>query len=79
VEICEQIARSQLGRVLVVEPHIRQLPAVLQSLGCELVGIGEALEDANVVVMLVDHKQFKGISRVELNMKAVVDTRGMVS
>jgi UDP-N-acetyl-D-mannosaminuronic acid dehydrogenase len=36
------------------------------------------LENANVVVILVDHKEFKTIPKTSLNTKVVVDTRGIL-
>ncbi len=40
-----------------------------------LVKLDEALEKANTIVGLVDHKEFKTISANTLNTKVVIDTR----
>ncbi|MDR5754853.1 MULTISPECIES: UDP-N-acetyl-D-mannosamine dehydrogenase [unclassified Caballeronia] len=75
------IARSMLndgfGRLLVVEPHINELPACLE--GGELVTAREALERADIVVLLVDHAQFTSIDTDRLQSKVVFDTRGLWS
>lgn len=61
---------------LVVEPHIDVLPDPLNGIGVELVGLSEAVERADVVVLLVDHRQFKELDRARLAGKRVIDTRG---
>jgi UDP-N-acetyl-D-mannosaminuronate dehydrogenase len=42
-----------------------------------LVGLEEALERANVVLVLTDHKQFRRIDREVLHEKMLIDTRGI--
>lgn len=61
---------------LVVEPHIDVLPDPLNGIGVELVGLSEAVERADVVVLLVDHREFKELDRARLAGKRVIDTRG---
>jgi len=78
LDIVEALAVKRIGEVLVVEPNIQALPGSLVDLGCELVSLENALERANTVVVLVDHREFKGMDRTLLNMKAVVDTRGVI-
>jgi UDP-N-acetyl-D-mannosaminuronic acid dehydrogenase len=69
---------AETGRVLVVEPHIENLPDELRGLSrVALAGLEEALAAADVVVALADHRAFKEIDRERLAGKAVVDTRGM--
>ena len=66
------------GRLLVVEPHVETLPAVLA--GRENVSLaerGEALAAADIVLGLVDHRAFADLSHDALGEKIVIDTRGM--
>lgn len=65
VDIVRMVAQAQLGQVLVVEPHISALPASLADLGAELVGLDKARAAADIVVLLVDHDAFKGVSHSE--------------
>ncbi|MBU5195307.1 UDP binding domain-containing protein, partial [Vibrio cholerae] len=58
MEIAELIAQWHSGETLVVEPNIHQLPKKLTGL-CTLAQLDEALATADVLVMLVDHSQFK--------------------
>jgi UDP-N-acetyl-D-mannosaminuronic acid dehydrogenase len=77
LEVTAAIARRRRHRVLVVEPHVDALPATLAGQpGVELTDLDTALDRADVVLLLVDHAQFKAIDRARLAGKAVIDTRG---
>jgi UDP-N-acetyl-D-mannosaminuronic acid dehydrogenase len=77
VDIALKLAQADIGKVLAVEPNISSLPPKLQEAGIELASIESALKEANVLVVLVDHKPFKMITRNDINTKVVVDTRGL--
>lgn len=79
LEITEHLAERQLtDRLLVVEPYVDVLPPELSGRnGVELVGLDSALAAADVVVLLVDHQQFKAVPRQALADKLVIDTRGL--
>lgn len=77
VSITAQLAQENPARqFLVVEPNIRALPDALATVpNVRLVSIEEAVRDAEVAVLLVDHRQF---TDVDLNANtAVIDTRGI--
>ncbi|HAY86410.1 MAG TPA: UDP-N-acetyl-D-mannosamine dehydrogenase, partial [Micrococcus luteus] len=62
--------------VLVVEPHVTELPAALQGKdNVRLVAVDEALEAADIVVLLVDHSAFADLGD-RVADKRVIDTRG---
>ncbi len=77
LDITQQILAQGIGEVLVVEPNIKTLPKALAEKGGLLVKLDEALEKANTIVALVDHKEFRNISANTLNSKVVIDTRGI--
>ena len=77
VTIVATIAARYLGTVLVVEPHVSELPTSLQGGGAKLVDLDTALERADIVVGLVDHDEFKRLRPLALKGKVVYDTRGM--
>lgn len=77
MDITADLAALGLGEILAVEPNISSLPEKLADGGVELVALDEALERANVLVVLVDHSQFKALSVDQVNTKVVVDTRGL--
>lgn len=77
VEIVRKLAEAQVGELLVVEPYINRLPVELSELGLELHDFDEALERANLVLLLVDHMSFLQVDRDVLKDKFVIDTRGV--
>jgi len=76
VAITQKIAKDHAGRVLVVEPNIEVLPTNLQE-KLELTNSEHAMQEANIVVLLVDHKEFKSISKYQLANNAIIDTKGI--
>jgi len=78
VAITAALAEAFGGAVLVVEPHSPTLPEALAGKeNITLTTLDDALSKAQVVVLLVDHQDFKDIDRARLNGKAVIDTRGI--
>lgn len=76
VEVAHMIADWHRGDTLVVEPHVTSLPPSLAG-HARLVEIDEALQQADVVVMLVDHQRFKAIPAAQIRQPWVVDTKGV--
>ncbi|MNV69858.1 UDP-N-acetyl-D-mannosamine dehydrogenase [compost metagenome] len=56
--ITKRIAHEHPGRVFAVEPNISELPSALGE-QVEFKSIEEALNEATIVLLLVDHKVFK--------------------
>ncbi|WP_366555793.1 UDP-N-acetyl-D-mannosamine dehydrogenase [Aquibaculum sediminis] len=77
VEIIEALAERHEGRVLAVEPNVGTLPPSLEDRGVAQADLSAALSAAQTVVLLVDHRQFKAVSKEVLQGKRVVDTRGI--
>ncbi|MBR7513978.1 UDP-N-acetyl-D-mannosamine dehydrogenase, partial [Mycobacterium tuberculosis] len=69
LNIVEELAAKNIGEILAVEPNISELPANLADKNVSLVSLESALEQANVVVVLVDHKQFKAADKTEFASK----------
>lgn len=80
IEVTADLARKlgPRGRILAVEPHVRRLPSELSELGVELVDLDAALDAADVVVLLVDHRAFAAVRGGLTPGTRVVDTRGML-
>ncbi|MEW7313088.1 UDP-N-acetyl-D-mannosamine dehydrogenase [Buttiauxella gaviniae] len=76
MEIVEMLSSWHSGKTLAVEPNIHQLPKKLVG-HCELATIDEALQQADVLVMLVDHQSFKAIPGAQIQQRWVVDTKGV--
>lgn len=76
VEIAHLIAEWHSGETLVVEPNVHQLPSSLAG-HVVLKSVNEALQQADVLVMLVDHKEFRAISAQSIRQPWIVDTKGV--
>jgi UDP-N-acetyl-D-mannosaminuronic acid dehydrogenase len=77
LEIVEKLAHGSDIDILVVEPHIDALPKSLAGReNVALTGLDEALAQADVLALLVDHKEFASADRSLLMQKVVIDTRG---
>ena len=72
----DSLAEARVGELLVVEPHISTLPRDLLDLDLQLCDFDDALERANLVLLLVDHMSFLQVDRDLLKDKFVIDTRG---
>ncbi|HXC56154.1 MAG TPA: UDP-N-acetyl-D-mannosamine dehydrogenase [Rhizomicrobium sp.] len=77
VEIVRELAEKKVGEILVVEPHISELPVALAASGLRLEDFDVALEKADIAVLLVDHEAFQFVDRDLLKDKIVIDTRGV--
>ena len=75
VSITKNIATNHPGRTLAVEPNISELPVKLQS-NLTLTSLDEALAEADIIVLLVDHNEFKSVPRDKISGK-IIDTRGI--
>ena len=76
-EIVQHLKTLNLGSLYVVEPYIDALPASLNGNGIVLVRVEDALEWADIVVLLVGHLVFKEINLGLLVDKEVIDTCGL--
>ncbi|WP_027364769.1 UDP-N-acetyl-D-mannosamine dehydrogenase [Desulfotruncus alcoholivorax] len=78
LKIVQQLVRDNAGKILVVEPHLESLPECLAHLhSVQLVNLKEGLQQADLIILLVNHNAFKNIDHELLKKKAVIDTRGM--
>lgn len=74
MEVVRSVIKKNIGKVYIVEPNIEHLPSSLGGGG--LVTADEALTLADVLVILVDHKQFKNPEMFK--NRCVIDTRGIL-
>ncbi|RUO46695.1 UDP-N-acetyl-D-mannosamine dehydrogenase [Pseudidiomarina aquimaris] len=76
LDIARGIAAQHNGQTLVVEPNISTLPDDFSN--AMLTELNDALEAADIIVLLVDHEPFKAITRAQLDGKVWVDTKGLI-
>lgn len=78
VAIIRGLADAGAGELSVVEPHVADLPGDLAGLDqVSLVTLDDALPRADIVVLLTDHHEFRGLDRTRLTGKQLFDTRGI--
>ncbi|GAB7026397.1 UDP-N-acetyl-D-mannosamine dehydrogenase [Geotalea toluenoxydans] len=72
MEITKGLISSGVGRVMACEPNVCN-----GSAGMELHELSQVLREADILVVLVDHDEFKTIDKELLKEKVVIDTRGV--
>lgn len=77
LEIVKELAASSEAKLLVVEPHLKELPKELQNTKIEKVDVDVALQSADILLLLVNHRKFARIDRALLQGKHIIDTRGI--
>ena len=77
IAVIERLQETCPGRLLVVEPHVEELPSGLLAGGrTVLVCLDHALA-ADVILLLTDHEEFRRVNPRCLAGKRIIDTRGI--
>ncbi|MFP3019093.1 MAG: UDP-N-acetyl-D-mannosamine dehydrogenase [Arsenophonus sp.] len=76
MKITKMITDWDTKNTYVIEPNIDELPKALDGL-CQLVSTEFGIANADIILLLVDHKQFKEINGNQIRQKWVVDTKGV--
>jgi UDP-N-acetyl-D-mannosaminuronic acid dehydrogenase len=75
--VAATLARRFGSRISVVEPYAAKLPIEFTDTGATLIDIDTALEDCEILIVLVDHDVFRVVPLAERAAKLVYDTRGI--
>ncbi|MDG2473591.1 MAG: UDP-N-acetyl-D-mannosamine dehydrogenase [Pseudomonadales bacterium] len=70
--IVNRLIQMGIGDISVCEPNIKALD------GIELCGLDDLIMDSDILLLLVDHKEFRALSSKCLDEKIIVDTRGFL-
>lgn len=76
LNIATRLSLTYPENLLIVEPFVHQLPPALQG-KAELVRAAKALAAADIIVLLVDHDDFKTIPKPNRENLILIDTRGV--
>jgi UDP-N-acetyl-D-mannosaminuronic acid dehydrogenase len=76
VEVTHLIADWHAGETWAVEPNVHLLPASLAE-KVTLHTLDDSLQNADLLVMLVDHASFKAIPAAQVEQLWIVDTKGV--
>ena len=71
VDIVRDLQRDDVGKLLICEPNIDTHPEF------DLVPLAEAVAEADIILLLVDHKEFKALNAHRIQDKIIIDTRGV--
>ena len=74
-DITQKLCEIHSGQIIVVEPNIDELPESINDIAT-LQAMNEAIEQANIIVILVDHKGFKDFDFCEDHI--IIDTKGVL-
>lgn len=77
LHIAEALARSTRAELRFVEPNVKTLPRTLAS--GQLVDLAQALAEADIVVVLVAHREFAQLAAQLAPHQAVVDAVGVLA
>lgn len=78
LQITYDLAVSTKAQILAVEPNIKSMPTKLLNIdNVVFADYRKAIEQADVVLLLVDHKEFKLMDKCVLEGKIIIDTRGI--
>ena len=72
VEIVRELMQDKVGEILVAEPNLKTHKEF------DLRPWEEVISAADILVLLVDHKEFRRIKAADLKEKILIDTRGVV-
>lgn len=72
LDIVRQLASDNVGEIIVSEPNLESHDE-FRLLSCE-----EVINKADIILILVDHKEYKDLSILELNERVLIDTRGII-
>jgi UDP-N-acetyl-D-mannosaminuronic acid dehydrogenase len=72
VEIVRKLQQQKIGEILVAEPTLAQHKEF------HLLPYEEVIAKSDIVLLLVDHKQFRKLKASDLKEKILIDTRGII-
>lgn len=77
LHIAATLAKRHKGRVAVVEPNLHDLPDDLVGAGVAHMTFDKASDWAHILVLLVDHAEFKRLKPKLESWQILIDTRGI--
>ncbi len=71
LDITRELIKENIGKVLICEPYVKECREF------EFHPLNKVLHESDILVLLVNHKQFYDVDRELLKEKIVIDTRGI--
>jgi len=79
LKIAAALAAKHGNRIHIVEPFANELPPEFDGSRAQLVSLDTALEQCDIIMLLVDHAGFAQVTAPQIAGKQVYDTRGQWS
>jgi UDP-N-acetyl-D-mannosaminuronic acid dehydrogenase len=76
IEIVHELAKKNVGKLIIVEPNVESSASSIlgdAAKAVEKLDLSDALKCADIVVILVGHKEFRQMDRAMLDEKVVLD------
>lgn len=77
LNIVRDLSNEGFCNIIAVEPHITELPVPLKG-KVNLKKLDEATNESDVILLLVDHKEFATLKLDSLKEKIIIDTKGFI-
>jgi len=77
LEIVERLAEMYGDKISVVEPYVEELPKTLTQHGVKQIDLNDALANSGILIVLVDHEEFRRVSSEQRDGAVIYDTRGI--
>lgn len=71
-DIVHRLQEENIARLIVCEPNLKCHDSF------ELASLEQSIKEADIILLLVDHKAFKKLKASDLSEKVVIDTRGII-
>ncbi|MFT3931302.1 MAG: UDP-N-acetyl-D-mannosamine dehydrogenase [Spongiibacteraceae bacterium] len=72
MDIVRHLQKENIGELLICEPNLKSHPEF------KLMRAEDVIKEADIILLLVDHKPFRKITASDLKEKVVIDTRGVI-
>jgi UDP-N-acetyl-D-mannosaminuronic acid dehydrogenase len=72
MDIVRHLQKENIGQLLICEPNLKS------HTDFELMKVDDVVKEADIILLLVDHKPFRKLSAANLKEKVVIDTRGII-
>ena len=73
MDIVRRLSEEKVGEILVAEPNLSKHDEF------DLLPYQEVVDRADIVLLLVDHREFRQLKAADLKEKLLIDTRGVVA
>ncbi|MFC4292494.1 UDP-N-acetyl-D-mannosamine dehydrogenase [Sphingorhabdus arenilitoris] len=77
LHIAAELAKKYGERVQIVEPYCTSLPPQFDRSGAVHMELESALNQCDIIIVLVDHNRFKKVDPSQFDGKMLLDTRGL--